>query len=248
MAIVLHIDSSAVVAYTNYLEKLSNSAIPNTVRNTLSKAAFDVKGKTMPVTAKKNFVQRKPTFFKSASTVDPAKGKDIKTMQSQVGFKAVPKDKGRAVEDLEQQEHSGRIGGRTFIPLKAARTGKSWHRNVKLNLRIAALNNLIDSENAKGKTDKEKFIKSAIHAGKGKLVLGNRVNSRGNKQVFLINSIKRIGADTKINSTPVYSMKKGRKVTVKASPFMKQASILTQGKMDKIFIDEAVTQINRLTK
>jgi hypothetical protein len=247
MAVVLHIDSSAVVAYTNYLEKLSKSAMPNTVRNTLSKAAFDVKGKTMLVTANKNFTQRKPTFFKSASTVDPAKGYNISAMQSQVGFKAVPKDKGRAVDDLEEQEHSGRIGGRTFIPLKQARAGNSWHRNVKLKMRIEALDNLIFSDKAQGDSPEEKFVKSAIHAGKGKLVVGNRVNVRGNRTVFLINSVKRIGADTKINSTPVYSMKKGRKVTVKARPFMKEASIMTQAKLDKIFIDEAVTQINRLT-
>ena len=83
---ILNINSNAVVSYTNTLEKLHKSAFPVAIRETLNSAAFDVKKNTMPLSAKKSFIERQPTFFKANSKVDKATGFNTSTMKSTVGF------------------------------------------------------------------------------------------------------------------------------------------------------------------
>lgn len=241
----ININSDAAVVFTNKLEKMAKSALPNAVRGTLNNAAFDVKKMTMPAEADKNFVHRKPTFFKANSKVDMAKGWDISAMQSAVGF--VGKNKpDQAVEDLEQQEHGGAIKGRAFIPLAAARVSKSWLKNVRAGNRISVVKaNIIDAENATGANDAQKFTKSAIHAGKGGLVIGTKRNN-GNRIVFKINSTKRVGKNTVVNSTPVFSVRKGRAAKPKATHFMQTATEKSAMKLERFYGEQAKRQVDRL--
>jgi len=241
---LLQLDTKAVKDYSKQLQAISKTAMPRVVRNTLNAAAFDLKKTTMPKQASTEFVQRRPQFFKVASSVKPAQGMVISGMKSETGFRQIAGDTGRAVDDLKEQEYGGKIGGRTFIALSQARASQSWHRSVKKNLRMAALENLIDSaDNVKGRNDEEKFTLSAIHAGRGKLVLGNKKNKRGNRQVFLIKSTKRVGKDTKVNAIPVYSMKKGRSVKVDKTGFMEKATMQTGNKLQMLFELEAQKRI-----
>jgi hypothetical protein len=225
---------------------MRKSALPNAVRNTLSKAALDVKQNTMPKSAKGAFVQRKPQFFKVASTVVFAKGANISLMKSATGFKQLPKDKGRAVDDLKQQEFGGKIGGRDYVALKGARSAKSWHKGVRKDMRIAALDSMIDSDKASGKNDKQKFVKSAIYAGVNGLVRGNIENSNGARKIYLVNKIMRKGKQTVIGKTAVYSEKDNRQVKPPATHFMGKAAEQSSKKVGQIFINEAAKQINRL--
>lgn len=234
------------MVYTARLERMRKSALPNAVRNTLSKAALDVKQNTMLASAKGAFVQRKPQFFKAASTVVFAKGRDIATMQSAAGFKKMPNDRGRAVDDLNQQEFGGKIGGRDFVALKGARSAKSWHKGVRKDLRIAALDTMIDSDKTTGKNDKQKFVKSAIHAGVKGLVRGNITNSNGARTIYLVNKIMRKGKNTVIGKTAVYSEKDNRQVKPKATHFMGKAAAESSKKVEQIFINEATKQIARI--
>jgi hypothetical protein len=255
----LNINSDSVVAFTNKLEKLHRSALPVSVRAGLNAAAFDVKKRTMPKTAKQ-FTQRSPTFFKSQSKVAPAKGFDIKTMQSEVGF--IPstgaKESGGATKDLEQQENSGQIGHRAFIPLKEARAGGSWNRNVKANLRFANLKNL-PIINAQGvrfkghqKKKKQKFVRAAIMAKKlndsNAFVLGNRY--RGQQTLSKINSISfnKEKGTIKISRTPIYTYKPNRKIAVAGKNFMKRASLESGIRIEKYYVDEALRQIKKISK
>lgn len=237
----LNINSAAVVKYTNKLEQMHRKHLPLAVRGALNKAAFDVKTNTMPDSAKKSFIQRKQTFFKANSKVTMAQGFKIEKMQSVVGF--MPKSE--AVKELEQQEHGGAIGGKAFIPLKHARTGKSWNKMVRANMRMAALgDNLVDSKDAKGMSKKEQFIKSVIHAGKGGFVIGDRMK-KGGRIVHYINSIKRKGRDTIANTTPVYSVLKSRKVNPKATHFMNKATRKSASLIEQAYINEAIRQLKK---
>lgn len=239
------IDSDNLVVATARLERIGKRELPNAARATLNRTAMHVKQVSMPNEAKEEFVQRKPSFWKAASKVEFARGAGIEQMRSTVGFVPPPNDTGRAVEDMDQQEHGGKIGGRTFIPLKAARTSKNWHKNVKRELRMKALNEMFDSRNSnlKGKNDKENFTLSGIYAGKGGLVLGDRKNARGNKTVFLIRKILRKKGNTVVVSDPVYSMRKNRKVQVEGTHFMRDASLKAAEKMESIFLEEAAKRI-----
>ena len=236
----LNVNTDAVVAFTNKLEQLHRSAFPIAVRSTLNSAAFDMKKDTILKSAKDNFTQRKPSFFKANSRVETAKGFDIKTMSSKVGFTG----DSQAVEDLEKQEHGGGIDGRSFLPFGSkgganpARSGNSYGKNIKPNARLKTMK-IVNPSKVSGKNDKEKFIKSVIHAGVGGFVLGNTKNI-----LWRVNSIKGMRKG-ELKLTPLYTFKKGRDVNVKATHFMKEATEETIKKIDKLYMEQAQKQFDK---
>lgn len=246
MNTVININSDALVRFSNKLERMGKSALPTAVRSALNKAAFDVKTKTMPDSANDAFIQRKPNFFKANSKVVMARGSDLRTMKATVGFigKGTPD---RAVEDLEQQEHGGDIGGRSYIPLKQARTGGNWRKNVRASNRISDIKGkVVDSRNVKGRNAREQFIKSAVHAGKGGFVLGDRRTAGGNRILFQVRSMKRIKGQMKVKSVPMFALKSGRKVKPKATHFMERASMKSARHIEQHFITAAKRQLQYL--
>jgi hypothetical protein len=246
---VLHIDTTTSMIYAKKLEQLRRSALPSAIRNTLNAAALDVKTNTMISESDTAFKKRKPTFFRATSRTEFATGFEITAMRSVVGFVAPDniKESGHATRDLEQQEHGGDIDKRAFIATDKGRTGKG---NVKAALTMHAIKGKIvnASENAAGHNDKQKFVLSAIHAGKGGFVIGTGKNGQGNKALLKIMSIKRKGADTVVNSQEVYSVKAHRHAHVGATHFMEKASDESAKKMNDIFIKQAQFQINKVMK
>jgi len=197
----------------------------------------------------KRFVPRAPTFFKATSKVNPAKGLDINSMQSVVGFlpQTGIKESGRATEDLKQQEDSGAIEHRSFIPLKQARAGGSYRRRVVNKYRLAAIKSLIkDSKNSTAATNAGKFFSTAQHAGKGGFVIGTKKNSKGNRFLLRINSIVKRNGKTVVKSTPIYAVKTNRSVRVKRTKFMHKASVMSAVKTEGFYIKEAEKQIAKL--
>lgn len=244
---ILNIDNNAAVKFTNKLEKLHKSALPNAVRSTLNSAAFDVKQKTMPESSKTTFVNRQPNFFKANSRVDMAKGWDLKQMKATVGFteQGLKGGNNYAVKDLEQQEYGGTIKKKTFIPMDPARGGNKAKPVRPVN-RLSQINKIVNSNKGfvKGKNKRERFIKSAIHAGAGGYVIGNF----DKKTLFKIESLKRMGNRTVIKKKPIYSFEEGRDVRVSATGFMKKASLKSANKMNEFYIREAEKQVKRLMK
>lgn len=237
----LNIDLNAVKQHAQRLQQIGRSALPVAVRQTLNSAAFDVKQRTMPGEVNDTFIQRKPNFFKANSKVEQAKGFDIGQMKATVGF--VPsKGDNQAVKDLEQQEHGGQIEGRSFIPTDQARTGGSNRRMVKANARLKGLK-FVNPRNARGKNKGQRFIKSAVHAGKGGLVLGQL----GSTQVlWRVNSLIRT-ADGKFKLTPLYTYKKGRAAKIdNATHFMQTASTRSAGQLNNNFVYHAQKQIDKI--
>lgn len=247
----ININSNAVVAHTNRLEKLHKSALPNAIRNTLNDVAMDVKKVTMPAESDKAFVHRSPTFFKANSRVEFAKGWNVNTMKSTVGF-ANMKPKGEhdySVKDLEQQEEGGVIGGKSFIPDKKARIGNSNNSNVKANARIGKVRQkMVNRSNVKGKNWGQQMIKSAIHVGVGGTILTDSLSNFKGGAVFKVTSIKRSKGHTIFKSIKLYSFSKNRKVKVNSTHFMRTASLDSANKMLQMYIVNAEKQIARLTK
>jgi hypothetical protein len=243
----LNINADAAVKFTNKLEKLHRSALPNAVRSTLNSAAFDVKQKTMPETSKKAFVNRQPNFFKANSRVDMAKGWDLKTMKATVGFTEQGLKGGNnfAVKDLEQQEYGGAIKKKSFIPLDPARGGNKAKPVRPMN-RLSQITRIANSNKGmvRGKNKAERFVKSAIHAGAGGYVIGNF----DKKTLFRIDSLRRVKGNTVIKKKAIYSFEENRSVRVGATGFMKKASLMSAKKMNDLYIKEAEKQVKRLTK
>jgi hypothetical protein len=238
----LNINTDAVVKFTAKLEQISRSALPNAIRNALNKAAFDVKQRTMPKEADKTFTKRQPNFFKANSRVTMAKGFDIGSMESVVGFTSANLKGGNnhAVKELEQQERGGTIQKRSFIPMDAARTSPS--KPVRPANRLSGIKGIINADKAPGKTVRQKFINAVRKAGPGGYVLGNL----GKKKLYKIQSISKIAGRTVIKKRALYTYEEGRDVNVKGTGFMQAATIESANDIEKFYIAEAKRQIARI--
>lgn len=237
----LNINSDAVVAHTNRLERIGRNLLPKAIRGALNSTAFDVKQNTMPKVAKYKFTERQPNFFKANSRVEMAKGNNPMTMQAKVGFTPNrTKGANQAVKELEQQEYGGKIEKRAFVPTDDARGGsnKSLVKNVN---RLSRIKNIVDVKNAKGKNYGQKFIKSVIHAGRGGFV---KAKFKGRETLWRVNSLRR--KDNRFKLTPIYSYKKGRSVQVEETGFMRKASLLSARKMEDFFIKAAERELQRI--
>lgn len=238
----VNVNSDALVKHTAKLERLHRSAFPVAVRTTLNSLAFDMKKNTLLNETTRRFTKRNPSFFKRFSKVRMATGFDVKNMQSQVAMEDAGAKSKQAIEDLEQQERGGGIGGRAFIPLDTARVGRSSARNVRAKNRMGRIANIVNSNKMRGKNDAERFTKAAIIAGVGGFVIGNR-----NPQfLFRIDRITRNGRKTIIKKTPLYSYQGGRVVKVKPTKFMFTAANASNKKVGKFYEREAEKQYKRL--
>lgn len=235
----IDVNTDAVVSYAAKLGRLSRSAYPVAVGTTLNAAAFDVKKVTMPASSDV-FTKRKPTFFKATSTVSKATGFDVKTMRAMVGFTG----HSQAVEDLQQQEKGGDIGGRAFVPMDSARTGGSNRKSIRANARLTAIKNIADTKNVSGKNEGQRFIKSVIFAGKGGHVLAEY---NGVKILWRVNSINKT-EENHFKLTPLYTYQKSRDVNVSATGFMEEASEASAKKMEGYFIKAAKGRIEKALK
>jgi hypothetical protein len=146
-----------------------------------------------------------------------------------------------SVQDLEQQEDGGSIKKKSFIATALARKDKSMNSLVRPNARLSAIDKMVKSKDASGKNEKEQFVKSAYYAGKGGFLLHKNILYKVEAQP------KKIGKKSKtvIKRTPIYSFIKGRSVHVKATHFMRAASLESAKKMEGFYAVEAQRQIDK---
>jgi hypothetical protein len=246
---ILNINSSEVVKFTDKLERMHRKHLPKVVRDTLNNVALEgVKKNTLLKTTKKVFTNRQKNFFRANSRVDFAKGWDIKKMKSEVGMSSHKLSSNNyAVKDLEQQETGGKIKGRSFIPIAKARVSSSWNRNVKKKFRIATVSNtLIDANNnVKGKNNNQKFTLSAIHAGVGGFVIGTKRTATGSRIVFEIKKASKTKNGFRIKINPIYSVKKNRTISVKGTRFIQKSATLASKELNDTFIKIAKNELAR---
>ncbi|MFN8317156.1 MAG: hypothetical protein U0T32_11985 [Chitinophagales bacterium] len=242
----LNINTDAIVKFTNVLEKMHKSALPNAVRGALNAAVFDIKTNTMPSSASKTFVNRQPNFFKANSRFENAKGSSIGSMKASVGFvsSGLKGENNFSVEDLEEQEYGGTIERKSFIPTVFARNNKSLNGLVRANARLSAIRKIANAKNMSGKNDRQRFVLAAASVGKGGLVLYKNILWRIDSAPKSNIKFKR----TDIKQTPLYSFKQGRSVKVKATEFMKSATLVSAEKLGSHFIKEAERQMEKLKK
>ncbi len=225
---------------------------PIVVRQTLTSAALDVKTITMPDTSRTDFIHRKATFFKANSRAEKATGFDIDMMRAVVGFKPKPGDKSHSVEDLDAQEEGTDIGySRAFVALSTARVGAIWQGLIRnKNKRNGQRDFAINAAGIKSRyapTEKSKYVLAAIEAAKsGRLVIGSKINQRGNKMAWRPDHINRFFGNTYVVATPLFAVKKDRRVVPPATHFMHNASDTTATKMPVFFIVNAERRLNKV--
>lgn len=249
MPVVLNVNSEGARKFTKKLTMMHKSAFPNAVRSALNSAAFDVKKDTMPKSAKKAFINRDANFFKANSSVEMATGFKVSEMKATVGFLSTGlknNSKNFAVKDLDQQEDGGKIKKKSFIPINSARASGSNNKKVRPVNRLTAINSFTTASQAKGKNEKEKFVKSVIHAGQGGRVMAQR---NGKTMMWRVNTLKRDGSwHWKFKLTALYSFRKGRGVNVKGKHFMKRASLISGDRIEKFYIQAALKTFNKIPR
>lgn len=237
----IKVDITNLDDYAKKMQSLSSRILPKVILETLNGVALHMKKDTLIESSNKAFVNREKNFFKSNSKVAFAKGFDISQMVATVGFV----DNGsQAVQDLEQQEDGGTIKGRKYIPVNNARTGKTTNRKVAARNRLSkiGIGNIVNSKNANGVNDKQKFVKSVIHAGKGGFV---QSELNGKKMVWLVNSLNKTKAG-KFKLTALYIVNDSKTVKInKATHFAEKAAIKAEKQANTIYKKEAETRIKR---
>jgi len=237
------VDNDSVVEFANRLELIKKSHFPSAVKSTLNDLAFDVKFKTMPKIAEKEFINRDKNFFRAMSRVEMVRGFEVSSMSSKVGF--ISNTKNQAVDNLEQQERGGEIEGRSFIPMDEARTSKSNKRTVSSKNRTTKISGVVNSRNQKGKNKKEKFVNAVLKAGKGGFVLGSNIN--GSNILWRVTSLSSNVRSKKFKPrlTPLYDYSKGRSVSVKSTHFMEKATKQSSVKGDDFFKKQAEKRFSK---
>lgn len=245
---ILDVNTTAVVKFTNKLERIGRVELPIAIRGTLNKAAFDVKQRSMIVSAEAHFVKRNANFFRANSHVNMAKGLDTNAMRSVVGF--VPSKaqyNNKAVQELQQQEYGGDIPNRTFVPTEGARVGSSATPvRPKNRLRTIGpqLSRAINVKNIPGPNRRYKFMRAAHKAGRGGYVIAGLRKP----MLYRIESISRKYGRTFIKQKPLYSFSEGRSVKIERTSFMREASLNTANRLERFYIEEAKRRIAKMSK
>lgn len=236
---ILNINHAAIVQHTARLERAGKADMPVVVRQTLNKTAYDVKTNTM-LRSSNRFIHRKREFFRANSKVEQAQGLSLSSMRATVGFVPKANDRSHSVEDLAVQERGGGIRNRSLIALPLARVNSSWHKMVRNEAFMTrVLGHLVDAKKSTGVSPQTRFTKAAVYAGVGGFVISEKVTNSGSKIVFLITGLNRFSGNIAVQCMPVFSVKKNRIVTPKASHFMETASIQSAQKLNQYFIELA---------
>jgi hypothetical protein len=236
------INTSSFEEHAKKLKKISKSAFPAAVRQMLNDAAYDLKTKTMPDQSRKDFTNRQDNFFKANSSYEKATGNNISTMKSTVGFVGggLKGQNNRAVDDLEEQEQGGQLEKKSFIPMNAARKSGSLKSLVRPNARLSKIKNskVINASQMGFSKANSNFVVAAHKAGvRGYFISGSTL--------WQVNKLSH-GNSRDMKLTPLYNYKKNRKVSVKPTHFMREASLKTMEKVDGFFLKHATAQINKV--
>ena len=134
-----------------------------------------------------------------------------------------------------------------------ARVGNSPNKVVRRTASMQAINGkrITQTNRRSAKNKKQQFIRAAIYAqtkGDG-LVLAHRTGN-GGRTLFRVDRLAQNIRSRKLQLklTPLYNVKKGRKVDVKATHFMEEATNHTMKKVEKIFKENSEFQFQKHLK
>lgn len=244
----LDVNTDAAIQLTAKLEKLHRSAFPNAVRNTLNDAAFEMKRKDIPKSFRLNFKPKTGTipYVKKLILVEKANGFNINKMHSLVGF-LNPSNKidKKFVEGLVKQEDGGIIDdGLRYL---------TYSRGGKINGRVQAKNFYDKSKVVSGRskrkgTRKSKFVARAYYAMKtGKPMF---LNSMKGNFLVKVNTVSSEISSRKLSFdfSFVAMDRKKKKTNLNKTHFVKEASQITEKKIESFYTKNANFQFKKHLK
>jgi len=259
--IKIDINSDALVKYTQKLEKMHRSALPVTVRETLNDAMFDMKKRTLPISADRKFNVRNPTFFKAMTGVSRAAGFDIRKMSATVGFNVSSNKSGSsrksaeaAVRGLERQDVGG-VGNENAIYLEASRGGSNNNlvKRSKLYNRLDPLNSRNRTFGPSSSTEKSSFVAAAYASAKLKRPFSWK-SKKGGRFLIQTKSFRKTKGTAKKPSSVKFDgvrlMKSRSSAPVKIKPthFRQEAADMTSNKIGQFYQDQFNKRVAKLLK
>lgn len=241
------VNTDAAIELTAKLGRLHKSAFPVAVRGTLNDAAFETK-KNVPKVAASKFTTRQKSFFRAFSTVDKAKGFDLRRMVATTGINAA---KGSEVaEGLEKQEFGGVIKGRKLVPMDTARTSNSYGKKIRKKNQFRNLGKTVRIRKGGNKGTRKSRLVARVMVAK-RLGASHMITNRGGKgTLFEISGVSQNIKTRKLKFklTPLYRYRDSRVSRVERTPFMQPSAKLASQKMLKFYEKQADRQFKRLLK
>lgn len=243
--VTFNINTEASVLMVNKLEAIHKSAFPLAVRGTLNAAAFDVKKRTLDISATQNFIRRSPTFFKRFSAVYPATGYAVNSMKSEVGMTDQGERKAQtAIKQMVQQEIGGTINDGLDY-LAASRAGNNRRKVVKS--KYYSKNRTVRGKFKYQGTTKSRKVAAAYVAFREGKQLSLKINGRRFlSEVSSITKTKK--GKVNIRSKLVAVSRNGHPSKITATHFSKEAAQRTTLLMGDFFEIEAKRNIGRIWK
>lgn len=242
------VNNEKVIALSANLERLNRSAFPSAVRNTLNRAAFEMK-KQVPKSAAKKFTTRQKTFFKRFSATKKAEGFNVNKMVATTGIDS--KESKELAQNLGSQELGGMVSAKKLVPHDDARISKSPNKKV-LQLFWTNKVKAHDATRAfKGKKGPRgtKFmaaVMSTAKSGKKHMIL--KTGKMG--MLYHLTSVSKNAKSNKVSFKikKLYSVRDNKSHKVKRSGFMKDSSRIVSKRIDEYFIENAEFQFNKELK
>lgn len=239
MAKTVSINNDNIRRYMKALSSLHKSALPNVVRFTLNDIAFDVRNRHIEKSADKLFIRRQKNLFKKLTIIKKATGYLVSNMFSEVGLL-----KNEFTDSLKRQEIGGVIPNRNVIPSIGVRPGRNIKKKISRPKYVSNLDILSPVDEDK----KDLFFKTAFISKKENKPLLYK------KRLYKVKSFKRPKAKriknkkTKVELIPLYTMDKGKSVTVKKNPFLENAVEKAMQTSTLVFHSNMQKQIEKLLK
>lgn len=238
-----NVNTDAVIHLTAKLERLRKSAFPSAVRATLSDAAFDMKKTEILKSAKKNMNVKNPTFFKAFTGVVRAKGSNVNSMSSVVGF--MDKNKDKAQKAVNKGMESNEIGGTDNDGLKYYPATRG-SRGLVIRSKYYDKEKVIKDSQSTFMQNAFKSIRDKkpvfIQTKKGTALVQFKKAKRA-KRANKVKSVKR--GQVKFNSTLLMLDRTKLKAKAKATHFNKEAALQTQKSIDVFYAKNAEYQFNK---
>lgn len=240
----IDINTNELVKFTAKLERLQRSGLPLAVRGTLNDAAFDVKNRTITISANEKFIRRSPNFFKVFSKVEKAQGFDLRRMQAVVGMS----DNGNnsattAIDNMEKQEHGGTVNkGARY--LADARGGNNAKKVTRANY---FKNGRVLTGPSKRRTKKSEFVAKAFASKKFKAKFFHE-GSRSNFVMQVTTARKSKDGKVTIKARKLMMSRKGSPANLQGRHFMKRAAEITTQRVEYFYRKRAEEQFRRILR
>ena len=244
----LNVNSDAVIGLTAKLERLNKSAFPSAVRNTLNRAAFDMRKSGMLNSARKNFnVIRDKNLFTKLVIVDKAKGWDVNNLTALVGFANLQDKSHRtAIEGLRKHENGGAIDD-GFRYLKEARISGNLNKKVKRE-NYYDKSKVISGRSGRKGNRRSKFVVRAYRSKKENKPFF--LNSMKGNFLVKTKSFKKNKKTGKVNFKLKFLMMDRSKspVKIRRNNFVSEAAKFQSSKMSRYYKEAAKFQFNKILR